>query len=152
MTNIRRLALAAALASFIPACKNAPSGSSGLAESLPQRVGDPGDATAATQVGILGNGGGTKLTIDVSRMPPKGSPNIWSCGQVPPDDFAIGRAVCQSDATRSVEIVAANVEFHCSSNPNFQTIPAKLPLSFDFCPAYEVFVYDFTPGVPLEIN
>ena len=151
MTIDRRLVLALSLLA-VPACKNAPQGDSGLATTLPQRVGDAGDATAATKVGILGEGGGSKLTLDLIRLPPKDSANIWACGPVPPDDFALGRATCLSDATRSVEIVAANVEFHCSTDPSFQTVPAKLPLSFDFCPAYEVSVYDFTPGMPLEVN
>lgn len=121
--------------------------------TAPQRVGDSGDAAAAAKVGVLGTGGGKGLYMDLQRPPEaREAARLWACWNLPADDFALGRAVCKGDPTKSVEITAANVDFVCTGNPDFGTVTAKRPISLDFCPTYDVYAYKFEPAFNLKIQ
>lgn len=137
---------------FSPACKS--ENPTTTAHALaPERVGAAGDAAAAVKVGVLGQGGGTRLTIDLERAPgPNESASLTTCWTIPSDDFALGRAVCKNDAQKSVEITGDNVTLTCVSNPAFVEIKAKHPLSLDFCPSYDVFAYQFKPAFNIKVE
>lgn len=119
----------------------------------PDRVksGD-GDATVANKVGVLGTGGGKTISVDLERSMRGGEGAVWACWSTPPDDFALGRAVCTSDSKKTQEITAANVDKTCGNSPDFGTIKAKTPLSLADCPAYEIFAYEFNPPMLLSIG
>ncbi len=134
------------------ACKPAKKDNNGLVQKTPARVGADGDAAASSKVGVLGLGGGKRLTVDLQRPPSANeSARLWTCWAVPADDFALGRAVCKSDAQKSIEITAANVDITCISNPDFGEVKAKRTISLDFCPAYDVFAYQFTPAFNVKV-
>lgn len=152
MTPNVRLTCAALALVAAAACKPAAKNGSTTHADLPQRVGDSGDATVSRKIGVYGSGGGDRLTVDLERPPAGGSANLWSCWQLPPDDFALGRAVCTSDAHKSLEITAANVEFTCKSNPEFGTVKARRLLSMEYCNSYDVFAYEFKPALELRLN
>jgi hypothetical protein len=133
-------------------CKPKARDDNGTQPAFPQMTGTPGDATALTKVGIYGKGGASHIAVDLGRLPPAGSAALYACWSVPPDTTVLGRAACVEDQTKSVDLVAANVDFTCVANPNFPAVKAKTPLSPDFCDAYTVYSYPFTPALPFAMN
>lgn len=138
---------------LVCACKPGDKSDDGSTVSAPQRVGGEGDAAPAVKVGVLGQGGGKRLTLDLQR-PPAGSESarLWTCWSLPADDFALGRAVCKEDAKKTVEITTANVDVSCISNPDFGVVKAKRPVSTDFCGSYDVFAYRFEPAFNVKVE
>jgi hypothetical protein len=134
-------------------CKPLPKGASADGVNMPARVGGgPGDATAAVKIGVLGKGGGSHLTVDLGRLPSASSSNLWTCWHVPADSFGLGRAVCAAQPDKNVEIVAANVDFTCASDPQFGAVKAKTPLAMTGCETFDIFAYQFDPPLTLKVD
>lgn len=145
-------ALSVLLMTNVSACKKQEGSTAGTSESFPQLVGEAGDATATLKVGVLGKNGGKRLAIDLEKLPEFGSANLWSCYQLPEDSFSFGKAVCTGDSSKSVNIVADNVDFTCEVNRDFGVVKAKVPLNFTDCESYDVYAFVFKPTLDLRIT
>lgn len=134
------------------ACKPVGKDANGAKATTPKRVGGDGDAAAAGKVGVLGEGGGKSLYMDLAKVPDaREASSLSYCFTMPADDVAVGRAVCKKDPQKSLEITAANVDFVCTGSASFGTVKARRPVSLDFCASYDVFAYKFEPAFNVKI-
>ncbi len=145
--------IAGVLLSGMPlACKKAGGSSGGSGVQFPVRIGEEGDAAAATKTGALKVGDGQRFAFDLQREPLLGSAGLWACWDIPAPTTPLGRAVCGADASKSFEVTATYVDLLCRTNPDFGVIRATTEVEAAACPGgYEVFTYAFVPAGGLEL-
>ena len=123
----------------------------GSPRAFPARVGGgAGDASSLFKVGTLVAGGASVITLDLERLPSANNANIFACWPQPDAAVAVGRAVCTTDASQVVELTPGRLEFICSVDPKFTTVPTAQTIDLTACPAYDVFTYQF--DAPLKVT
>lgn len=133
-------------------CDRQERGSGGTADNFPEPVRGEGDATVSRRLGSIGQSGGKNVVVDLEKIPEHGSPNLWSCFNIPADDFVFGRLICSSDTNQNADLVAANIDFTCEIDPDFGVRKATITVNFSQCPNYEVFPFVFKPNLTMRIS
>lgn len=147
---IRLLPLVVLLSFVAVGCKKSSSNDGGAGD-WPKRVDSAeGDATVANKVGTLV--AGKSVIVDLERPARPGEGGMWSCWGVPPETYALGRAVCTSDATIATEITVANADKTCGNSVDFGTVKATAPITFDGCASYDVYAYEFEPALTVKVG
>lgn len=87
------------------------------------------------------------LVVDLDTPQASTSWGTSACLSVLPADFVLGKAVCATDASKSMVITAAHARQVCSSDATFVPVEPSAGLAIEGCSSLTIDVYVFTPHV-----